>query len=293
MDTEIEVMGVYSYSCEHESALGERNSRFRCGTYWFVRRIDADTYEVRHINANHVPTGPSRTVTREEFLKCYTPELSYYENNTLPCLESLHKKVRMGRRYFNHGQLDEAEKAFASAVVIQEDSIPGNIGLSQVYAEQQEFTKLRAVLDKLLNIDEVFREEQRHRFNEFGINLRKKELYDDAIRFYGKALEVNERDENLHFNIARAYHAKEQLEECRTHLKRALELDPEMAEARSYVRGLDAEKAGKKPTNKKSAKKVKRLTTPIKKESPSSKKKKKTNKGTSKKGNGKVYVLDF
>lgn len=241
MSDDHEVMGVYSHSTKYEYKVGERGSRYRHGTFWFVRKRNEEIFEVRPLNANHLPSGLTKLVTSEDFLKFYTPELSYYQDNTLPCLESLQKKVRLGRRYFNLGQMEKAEMEFCDAVLMQDDSVDGNMGLSEVYAEQEEFSKLRTVLDKLLNIDEVFREEQRHRFNEFGINLRKKELYDDAIRFYAKALEVNDRDENLHFNIARAYHARGKFDDCRRHLKRAQEINPDMAEARSFLRVIDTE----------------------------------------------------
>lgn len=243
MGEDYEVMGVYSHSSKYEYKVGERGSRYRHGTFWFVRRRNADTFEVRPLNANHVPSGVCKLVDKQDFLKYYTPELKYFQDNTLPCLESLQKKVRLGRRYFNLGQMDKAESEFCEAVLVQDDSVDGNMGLSEVYAEQQNFSKLRTVLDKLLNIDEVFREEQRHRFNEFGINLRKKELYDDAIRFYSKALEVNETDENLHFNIARAYHAKSMFKDSRKHLTRALEINPDMKEAKSFLRTIETESA--------------------------------------------------
>ncbi len=243
MQDDYEIMGVYSHSSEHESKVGERASRYRHGSYWYVRKLSSDLYDVRSINANHIPTGSSKEVTANEFLQSYTPELTYYENNTLPCLETLQKKVRLGRRYFNLGLLDKSESEFSTAVLMQDDSVPGNMGLSEVYAEQQEFSKLRTVLDKLMGIDEVFKEEQRHRFNEFGINLRKKELFDDAIRFYAKALEVNEVDENLHFNIARAFHGKEQFGKCHMHLERSLELNPEMPESKSLMRLIRTESA--------------------------------------------------
>jgi tetratricopeptide (TPR) repeat protein len=243
MSDDCEVMGVYSHSTKYEYQVGERGSRYRHGTFWFVRRRSGDIYEVRPLNAHHVPSGVTRLIDREDFLRYYTPELAYFQENTLPCLEALQKKVRLGRRYFNLGQLDRAEQEFCNAVLMQDDSVDANMGLSEVYAEQQEFTRLRAVLDKLLNIDEVFREEQRHRFNEFGMNLRKQGRYDDAIRFYHKALEVNECDENLHFNMARALHGRGRCEECRKHLGRALVLNPAMDEARCFLRALDAEQA--------------------------------------------------
>lgn len=234
-------MGVYSHSTQYEYKVGERGSRYRHGTFWFVRKRNEDMYEVRPLNANHVPSGYTKLVDKDDFLQYYTPELQYFQDNTLPCLETLQKKVRLGRRYFNLGQLDKAEHEFCEAVLMQDDCVDGNMGLSDVYSEQKEFTKLRIVLDKLLNIDEVFREEQRHRFNEFGINLRKKEMFDDAIRFYSKALEVNESDENLHFNIARAFYEKQRFNESRQHLERALELNPKMVEATSFLRVIDSE----------------------------------------------------
>jgi tetratricopeptide (TPR) repeat protein len=238
-------MGVYSHSTRYEYKVGERGSRYRHGTFWFVRKRSEDLFEVRPLNANHVPSGVCTLVSREDFLRFYTPELGYYQENTLPCMEALQKKVRMGRRYFNMGQLDRAEQEFCEAVLMQRDSVDGNMGLSEVYAEQQEFTKLRTVLDKLLNIDDTFREEQRHRFNEFGMNLRKQGCFDDAIRFYTKALEVNADDENLHFNIARAYHGRDDCEQCRKHLDRALELNPDMTEALAFTRSLNAEEAAR------------------------------------------------
>ncbi len=241
MGDDQDVMGIYSHSTKYEYKAGESGSRYMHGTYWFVCKRNEDIYEVRPLNSKHLPSGLIKLVTKEDFLKFYTPELSYFQDNMLPCLETLQKKIRMGRRYFNLGQLDAAEIEFCQAVLAPEDSEEDTDGLSETYADQRNFSKLRAVLDRLLNVDEVFREKQRHRFNDFGIDLRKKEHYDDAIRFYTKALEVNDLDENLHFNIARVHHAKGQLEDCRRHLLRALEINPEMPEARKFIRDVDLE----------------------------------------------------
>lgn len=230
-----EVMGVYSHSTKYQYQFGERASRYRHGTYWFVRKINERSYEVQPLNSNNIPSGVRKVVDKETFLQYYTPELDYYRNNMIPCLESLQKKIRLGRRYFNLGKLDEAEQAFCDAVLVHGDNVEANMGLGGVYAEQQEFSKLREVMDKLISIDDVFREDQRHRFNEFGIDLRKREQYDDAIRFYRKALEVNGNDENLYFNIARAYHGKGELKEAREHILMCLKLNPRHREAEAFL----------------------------------------------------------
>lgn len=232
---EYEVMGVYSHSTKYQYQFGERASRYRHGTYWFVRKVDENNFEVQPLNANNIPSGVRKVVDRETFMKYYTPELEYYRNNMVPCLETLQKKVRMGRRYFNLGRLDDAEREFCEAIIMHGEDVDANMGLGGVYAEQREFSKLRQLIDKLVSIDEVFREDQRHKFNEFGIDLRKRELYDDAIRFYRKALEVNDRDEHLHFNVARAYHGKGELDRALEHLKLALRLNPRLREAEAFL----------------------------------------------------------
>ena len=259
MSYEYEVMGVYSHSTKYEYKARDEGASYRNSTYWFVRKRSDDLYEVRPLDGRHLPSGVVKLIPREEFLKFYTPELSYYQDNPLPCLETLQKKVAMGRRLFNVDRLDDAEREFLDAVLVEgEEEIGGEDdgGLADVYAEQRKFTRLRDMVDKLLNSSEEFRETERHRFNDFGIDLRKQEQFDDSIRFYTKALEVNELDENLHFNIARAYHGKKHFDECRGHLQKALEINPDMAEAKGFLRALDAEeadvdrKAGRRPQKK-------------------------------------------
>lgn len=242
-----EVMGVYSHSTKYEYKVKERSARYRHGTYWYVRKISEEDYEIRPLNANHLPTsGCKKIVGKEEFLKYYTPELDYYNTHTQPCLESLQKKVRMGRKYFNMGNLDKAEALFCKAVLMDDENVEANMGLGEVYSEQKRFTLLREVLDKLMNNDDTFAEEQRHQFNEFGIHLRKKELFDDAIRFYLKALQVNAQDENLHFNISRAFLARGKIKNCKEHLQIALELNPQLsvaADLLAYVERMERKKA--------------------------------------------------
>lgn len=230
-----EILGVYSHSTRYQYKVGERGSRYRNGTYWFVCKVHDDAYEVQPLNANNLPSGVRRVIDRDEFIKYYTPELEYYQQNTIPCMETLARKVKLGRRYFNLGRLTDAEKEFCDVILMQEECVDANVGLSDVYSEQREFSKLREVLDRLLNSDDLFREEQRHKFNEFGINLRKREFYDDAIRFYMKAMEINGQDDHLHFNVARVLYEKGKLSDCREHLKQALKLNPRFPEAEAFL----------------------------------------------------------
>lgn len=238
---EKEVLGVYSHSEKYQYQFSERGSRYRGGTYWYVIKLPNGHYQVQPLNSHHVPSGHTKTIDADEFLQHYTPELEYYKENTIPAIETLNEKVQQGRRYFKMGNLDSAELQFCKAVLMDEVNVEANVSLGQVYAEQKQFTKLRNVMDKLMSNDDIFREEQRHQFNEFGISLRKQGLLEDAIRFYRKALEVNEQDEHLHFNIARAFYEKELREQCLDHLFEALRINPEFMEASEFLDMVEAE----------------------------------------------------
>ncbi|MBU1611435.1 MAG: hypothetical protein KKC99_06280 [Proteobacteria bacterium] len=239
--TEKQILGVYSHSDKYQYQFGERDSRYRGGTYWFVVKLDEARYQVQPLNAHHLPSGYTKTITAEELLQYYTPEMDYYKENTVPAMDALNEKLTMGRRFFMMGNLSKAEVEFCKAVLMDEVSIDANVGLGEVYAEQQQYGKLREVMDRLMANDDLFKEEQRHQFNTFGISLRKQGLLDDAVRFYRKALEVNDLDEHLHFNIARAYYEKKERELCAEHLFESIRINPNFLEAAQFLDMVEAE----------------------------------------------------
>jgi len=196
-------------------------------TYWFVRRMTMDDYELQPLNANSVPSGLRTTISKGDFLKNYNPETGYYETRTLPALKSLQKKVELGEKFFQKGLLSQAEKEFLKAVMVDEENAQANLGLGAVYCEQGEFKKVKKVINILLNNDDAFREEQRQQFNTFGISLRKQGQHEDAIRFYTRALEVDPDDEHLHFNLARVHYDTGDELECLRHIETSLTLNPQ------------------------------------------------------------------
>ncbi len=230
-----QILGVYarkSSSSPDESGCRKRSSE--C-TFWFVRRLSEDEFEVRPLNASHVPTGVKTLMTKGELAASFVPEPRYYENHTLPALKSLQKKIELGEQFFNKGLLSKAEKEFLKATMIDEDNAEANMGLGQVYAERGEFQKIKKVLKRLMNSDMAFQVEQRRQFNAFGIALRKQKLYSEAIQYYSKALEHNEKDENLHFNLARAHFESGDDMACLAQLEAALNLRPDFEVAKKFM----------------------------------------------------------
>lgn len=231
-----QILGVFSLQKEENIGAGGTKQTHDNITYWYVRILSPDDFEVQPLNQYHVPSGIKSVVKKDKFLPEYTPEPAYYRMNTVPALESLARKIKKGQDAFANGELDEAEKQFVKALMIDEKNVDANMGLGQVYAEKHEFDKLKKVIDTLMSIDEVFVEEQRQRFNEFGISLRKNGMYDESIRYYNKALEFTTRDENLYFNLARVHYERGDQDGAIKSLQSALDLNPSFVEAQKFLR---------------------------------------------------------
>jgi tetratricopeptide (TPR) repeat protein len=235
MPDAIKVLGVYSLHKETETGIGGGAKQYSQATYWFVRRLNDDDYEVQPLNASNIPSGIRKIISKGEFTYNYALEPDYYEKKTLPFLDSLKAKLDKGEEYLEAGNLEKAEREFCKAILIDAENARANIGLGSVYCLKKDHKKLKQVLDRLLNIDDVFNEEQRHRFNEFGMNLRRQKYFAESILYYQKALQVNASDERLLFNIARAYYDMGDIDTCMKRLSDALLLAPNFMEAQSFL----------------------------------------------------------
>ncbi|NMC49393.1 MAG: tetratricopeptide repeat protein [Desulfovibrio sp.] len=234
------ILGIYSLNRSTEVGVGGTAKEYVQKTYWFARRLDDDAYEVQPLNANHIPSGIRNILSKKDFVTGYVPEPGYYEKKTLPHVQSLKKKLEMGEKHLREGCLDEAEKVFCKAILLDENSCEANVGLGEVYCRTQDHKKLCEVLRRILNLDEVFKEEQRHLFNRFGIDLRKAGYRPEAIAYYQRAIAFSPDDENLHFNIARVHFEAGDLGDCTEHLHTALGINPHFAEAGDFLRYLES-----------------------------------------------------
>lgn len=243
MSDQYRVLGVYSLNKTTDVGVGGTTKGYAQKTYWFVRRSPEDTYEVQPLNANHLPSGIKKMIGKREFMAEYAPEPGYYEKKTLPHVQSLKKKLESGEEALREGNLDEAENHFCKALLLDEDNPEANVGLGEVYCRKNASRRLEEVLRRVLNMDDVFKEEQRHVFNSFGISLRKEKYYAEAVRYYRRALEFNSEDENLHFNAARAYFEAGDLTMCLEHVREALRIRTDFPEATEFLRFLEGKVA--------------------------------------------------
>lgn len=230
-----QVLGVYSRIRNTEVGLGDTAQNYTQKTYWYVRLADDDTYEIRPLNINHMPSGIVSYIGKKEFLEEFNPELDYYQKKNLSYLQSLNKKLQKGKSSFEEGNLEAVEQIFCKAILTDELNSNSDSGLGIIFCIKKEYHKLKEIVDILLFKDVNFMEEQRRQFSAFGTNLRKENKHDIALSFYKKALEINPDDENLHFNISRVYFDMQDLENCITHLQQALEINPGFVEAKKFL----------------------------------------------------------
>jgi tetratricopeptide (TPR) repeat protein len=238
------ILGVYSLVKSAGTGHGATARTYEQKTFWFVRRNDDDEYLVQALNANSIPSGPLSVVSKGEFIKNYTPEVGYYEKRCLPFIDSLKKKLAQADKHLAEDNLDAAEKEFCKALLLDEKNPKANIELGKIHMQKGDGKKLAAAMRRIMQNDAIFQEQERHLFNEFGISLRKEKHFTEAIAFYGKALEHNNADEHLHFNIARALAESGHIEEAAAHLDTALSLAPGFEAAKRYRDYLDKAGAG-------------------------------------------------
>ncbi|WP_419784629.1 tetratricopeptide repeat protein [Maridesulfovibrio sp.] len=227
MSDSTEVLGVYSQNTKTNIGTGTTAQKSVHKTYHYVTRVGNIRYHIQPLNEQDIPSGMVTILSEKKFIAEYSPEIYYYQRKTLPALKTLHAKIEKGEEAFCKGNLDEAEHAFADALLLDPKNPKANLGMGTVQCSKENFEKLTEIIQVLLNLDSIFLEEQRQEFNIFGIALRKNKHYSEAISFYTKALEINQDDENLHFNIARAYFDIDDKEKALSHIEEALRINPD------------------------------------------------------------------
>lgn len=229
------ILGVYAKTIRPASRFGGPTGSAERKTYWFVRRLDDDTYEVQPLGRNHLPTGVALTISKRCLMAEYVPEVDYYERRTLPAMQSLQRKLDRGEELFQADQLDGAEREFAKILFLDEQNPQANLRLGDICCLKKDTKRLKKVLQRILTNERVFAEAVRQRFNEFGTNLRKIGLLEEALSYYTRAIAMNEEDEFLYFNAARVLWEMNEQEQCREYLEKALQLNPGFEEARRFL----------------------------------------------------------
>ncbi|CAK7020320.1 MAG: hypothetical protein DELT_02394 [Desulfovibrio sp.] len=218
--------GVFSNQEVRKVGTGTTTRKTIQKFYWYAIAQEDGQVELQPLNSNYVPSGPKKLVSMEEFLEQFAPEPEFYVSNVFPKIKEVNKTLARADRHRKNKEYFSAEMEYGSALRIDEDNIRANFGLGITYLERGENNKAEDILGRLVKLDGAFESEHKHLFNDFGINLRKNGMYDQSIAYYTRALELTAHDENLHYNIARAYLEKKDADSAVDYLLKGMELNP-------------------------------------------------------------------
>ncbi len=184
------IRGVFSTQEIRKVGTGTTTRKTVQKTFWFVEQA-GDVLECQPLNPNFVPSGPKRKITMDELIAKFSPEHEY-----------------------------------SRALKVDEENVRANFGIGLTYLERGEKEKAQNIFERIVKLEGTYEPQQKHLFNEFGINLRKNRMFDQAAEYYQRALELTKQDENLHTNLARALFETGNNDGCLEHIFKALELAP-------------------------------------------------------------------
>lgn len=237
------IKGVFSCNTESKVGTGTTTRKNVMRSYWFAEQVEGEgepVVMIQALNSNNIPSGPKESVVLREFLERYDPEVEFYQKDVYPKMRELDKTLKRAENQRDLGAYYSAEHEFGEALQVDEENVRANFGLGLTYMERGEPSKARDLFERLVGLDAAFAPEHKHLFNEFGMNLRRSKLVDQAVDYYVRALEMATiPDENLHYNVARAYFDRGDREQAEDHLAKALDINPNFDEAKSFLAYLE------------------------------------------------------
>ena len=220
------INGVFSSQEVKKVGTGTTTRKTIQKAFWFCIEQDDGQVEVQPLNPNYVPSGPKKIITREHFLSAFSPEPEMYVSNVYPKMREINKTIARADRHRTNKEYYSAEMEYGTALKVDEENVRANFGLGITYLERGETSKADNIFERLVKLDAAFEHEHKHLFNEFGINLRKNGMLDQALAYYSRAMELEAQDEHLYHNMARAYLEKKNIGKALECLLKSLELNP-------------------------------------------------------------------
>ena len=203
--------------------------------YYKATRVDDNTMSVQILDMYGDPIPLVEKVSVAEFLKRFTFEPDKFQTKKSPSDLAAEKAIATAEKHVARKEYNSAEYEYSKALKLDEENVRANFGLGKLYVETGEIEKAADVFSNLSKQDNLLAPENKHFFNELGIELRSLKLYDQAIAFYRKALGLAPSDENLLFNIARACYEKNDTDMAVHFLRCALSINPEMEAAKKLL----------------------------------------------------------
>ena len=229
------IKGVFSTQEIRKVGTGTTQRKTVYKGFHFIEQDESGRIECQPLNSNYIPSGQKRNISIEELMEKFSPEPEFYLSAVYPKMQELQRTLDNGDSHREKGESFAAEYEYAAALTVDEENVRANFGIGLTYLQRGENNRADDIFERLVKLEAAFAPEHKHMFNEFGINLRKARMYDQAVEYYRRALELTAEDENLHINIARAFFELKDLESCIRHLGLALTMAPTHEQATRFL----------------------------------------------------------
>ena len=148
-----------------------------------------------------------------------------------PAIKEMDGAIVRGEKHRERGAAYSAEFEYKQAMAIDEENVRANFGLGLTYLDRGDQVKANDIFERLVDLEAAFEEEHKHLFNDFGINMRKNKMYEQALQYYLRAEGLVANDEHLFHNIARCYYEKGDVDGCKKYLLKSLQVNPNLKES--------------------------------------------------------------
>ena len=200
--------------------------------------VEENMVSIRMLNISDQPFGEATLISREELELEYTPCPDYFKNKKDPKAQLAEKHVELGEDHYENRQFFSAEREFTKALALNEKNLKANLGKGKSLYARGEKKEAKEIFEHLSQMDDLYEKENKHIFNEFGIELRRRNLLEEAIANYAKATAIDPGDPALYYNLGRAYYEKKDREKSIEQLTKALTLKEDFIEAREFLNTL-------------------------------------------------------
>ncbi|MBN2706736.1 MAG: tetratricopeptide repeat protein [Deltaproteobacteria bacterium] len=249
---EAKISGYYREQVKISLGTGATKRSTTGENIFFAEEMADGRIKLSLLNMAGQPTSITEAVEREEFFERCTPMPDFVPPDARKKSDKVKEKAdrhaSRGNLHLRKQEYNSAEFEFKCSLKLDEEHVRANYGLAKVHLEQGQEEEAKQILDKLTSIEALFEEENKHVFNEFGIDLRRMKMFEQALDSYRKALAINPEDPVLNFNMARALIDRKQLVEALEMLEKAIALRADFPEALKLAQLLRAKLAQAKPS---------------------------------------------
>lgn len=210
--------------------------------YWLVKEIPGSRAEIQPVSERLTPQGPKKIITLGQLLESFEPEPDFYVAKAFkqqppeePLEREQPKPAPEQRKPKKRVAVDlEGFELLGTPEEVEKGARAG-FGMALAHLKRGNAKRAREMFERLAEAEGDYAPAHKHMFNDFGISLRKERLPETSVKHYERAIGLAPGDENLHFNIARAYYDLREMDKAAEHLEKALEMEPGLMEARMFI----------------------------------------------------------